>query len=101
MARVIWADPALWDLDAIADYIALDKPDAARRRVRDVMARVGRLQKFPRMGSVPPEIPDLPYRQLYIPPCRIFLPDREGQSLRCSRDAGGAAVEKRIIRRGK
>ena len=24
------------------------------------------------MGSVPPEIPDLPYRQLHIPPCRVF-----------------------------
>ena len=31
MARVIWAEPALQDLDVIADYIALDKPDAARR----------------------------------------------------------------------
>lgn len=24
------------------------------------------------MGSVPPEIPDLPYRQLQTPPCRVF-----------------------------
>lgn len=26
MAEVIWAEPALNDLDAIADYIALDNP---------------------------------------------------------------------------
>jgi toxin ParE1/3/4 len=28
MAQVIWAEPALNDLDAIADYIALDNPAA-------------------------------------------------------------------------
>jgi toxin ParE1/3/4 len=72
MARVIWAEPALLDLDAIADYIAFDKPEAARKLAREVFSRVGRLRKFPRMGSIPPEIPDLPYRQLHIPPCRVF-----------------------------
>ena len=30
MAEVIWTEPALHDLDAIADYIALDDPQAAR-----------------------------------------------------------------------
>lgn len=34
MAEVVWAEPALSDLDAIADHIALDNPDAARRLVR-------------------------------------------------------------------
>jgi hypothetical protein len=29
MVEVIWVEPALNDLDAIADYIALDNPDAA------------------------------------------------------------------------
>lgn len=71
MAAVIWAEP-VQDLDAIADYIALDKPDAARRLVQEVFAKVDRLQKFPKIGSVPPEISDLPYRQLVIPPCRVF-----------------------------
>jgi plasmid stabilization system protein ParE len=72
MARVIWAEPALLDLDAIADYIALDKPGAAQKLVREVFSRVGRLRRFPKMGTIPPEIPDLPYRQLHIPPCRVF-----------------------------
>ena len=34
MAQVIWAEPALNDLDAIADYIALDNPEAARHLVQ-------------------------------------------------------------------
>ena len=72
MARVTWTDPALQDLDTIADSIALDKPLAARKLVRTIFAKVSKLALFPRMGSVPPEIPDLPYRQLVVPPCRVL-----------------------------
>ena len=72
MAKVIWADPAIQDLDAIADYIALDKPEAARQLVRKVLDTVRRLRRFPRMGGTPPELSGLPYRQLVVPPCRIF-----------------------------
>ena len=36
MVEVVWTEPALQDLDAIADYIALDKPDAACRFVQIV-----------------------------------------------------------------
>jgi len=72
MARVIWTHPALQDLDTIADYIALDKPIAARKLVRTVFTKVSKLARFPQMGSVPPEISDLPYRQLVVPPCRVL-----------------------------
>jgi toxin ParE1/3/4 len=72
MARIIWADPAIQDLDAIADYIALDKPEAAKQLVQQVLTAVGRLRRFPRMGSLPTELRGLPYRQLIVPPCRIF-----------------------------
>jgi len=40
MAEVIWAEPALNDLDAIADYIALDNPEAARRLVQKIFEHV-------------------------------------------------------------
>ena len=72
MAKIIWTDPAILDLQAIAEYIALDKPSAAERFVKKVMARVGQLDRFPRLGRIPPEIPDQPYRELIIPPCRVF-----------------------------
>jgi toxin ParE1/3/4 len=72
MARLIWTEPALQDLEAIADYIALDKPSAAARFIRRVFAKVERLREFPRSGSVPIEVADLPYRQLVVPPCRVF-----------------------------
>jgi len=72
MARLIWSEPALADLETIADYIALDKPDAAARIVQQVFARVERLIQFPKSGGRVPELPDLPYRQLVVPPYRIF-----------------------------
>jgi toxin ParE1/3/4 len=72
MARLIWTEPALADLEAIADYMALDKPDAAARHVRQVFKAVERLARFPKSGLRVPELPHLPYRQVIVPPCRIF-----------------------------
>jgi len=59
-------------LDAIADYIAVENAAAVRDLVQRVLAAVERLQHFPRMGSTPEELRGLPYRQLIVPPCRIF-----------------------------
>jgi toxin ParE1/3/4 len=72
MAEVVWAEPALADLDAIADYIALDNPQAASALVRRVFDHVAQLRMHPESGSRPPELPRARYRQLIEPPCRIF-----------------------------
>jgi hypothetical protein len=56
MAKVIWTEPALSDLDAIADYIALDKPSAAQELVRRVFAHVEQLAAHPLSGTKPPEL---------------------------------------------
>lgn len=72
MAQIIWTEPALSDLDAIADYIALDDPLAARNLVRKVFAHVEQLEKYPESGSRPPEMRRSRYRQIVEPPCRVF-----------------------------
>ena len=72
MAEVIWTEPALSDLDAIADYIALDKPEAARQLVQRVFQHVEQLVDHPKSGSKPPELKGWRYRQIIEPPCRIF-----------------------------
>ena len=72
MARVIWAEPALQDLDQIADYIALDKPDAARNLVMTVFEKIELLEQFPDMCPVPHDLPDSRYRHLIVGPLRIF-----------------------------
>ena len=72
MAQVEWSEPALSDLDAIADYIALDNAEAAKALVRRIFGHVDHLADHPRMGSKPPEPEAWRYRQIIEPPCRIF-----------------------------
>lgn len=72
MAEVIWTEPALSDLDAIADYIALENPDAARALVQRVFQHGDQLIGHPRSGSKPPELRGWRYRQIVEPPCRVF-----------------------------
>jgi len=72
MAKVIWTEPALQDLDAIADYIALDDPQAARGLVQRVFQHVGQLVEHPESGSRPLEMPQSRYRQVIEVPCRVF-----------------------------
>jgi toxin ParE1/3/4 len=72
MAELIWTEPALHDLDAIADYIALDKPDAAGQFVQRVFKHMEQLRTHPDSGSRPKELPGSRYRQIVEPPCRIF-----------------------------
>src|SRR5215208_8546693 len=80
MAEVIRAEPALNDLDAIADYIALDNPEAARRLVQQIFEHVGHLESHPRPGSMP-QLKGWRYRQTVEPPCRIFYRENSGRVL--------------------
>ena len=72
MAEVIWTEPALSDLDAIADYIALDNPGAAKRLVQKVFRHVDQLADHPKSGSKPGELKGWRCRQIVEPPCRVF-----------------------------
>jgi toxin ParE1/3/4 len=72
MAQIVWTEPALADLDTIADYIALDNPEAARRLVQNVLKHVEQLARHPKSGSVPAELRGSRYRQIVEPPCRVF-----------------------------
>jgi len=81
MAEVIWTEPALQELDAIAEYIALDNPAAASHLVQGVFDRTERLEDFPQSGRIPPEHPNSVYRELVVPPCRIFYREDEQRVL--------------------
>lgn len=72
MARLSWTKPALQDLDGVPEYIALDNPMAASRLVVKTFDRVERLRKFPNSGRRPPELHGTPYREVVVPPCRVF-----------------------------
>ena len=72
MAELIWTEPALNDLDVIADYIALHNLDAARGLVQRVLQHFEQLVEHPESGSRPMELRGGRYRQIIEPPCRVF-----------------------------
>ena len=72
MAQVVWTEPALFDLDEIAEYIALDDPLAASNYVQKVFDRIERLARYPNSGKRPAELLRTTYREIIVPPCRIF-----------------------------
>lgn len=72
MAEVIWTQPALQELDALAEYIALDNQLAASNLVEKVFGKTERLADYPKSGRIPPELPNSVYREVVVTPCRIF-----------------------------
>ncbi len=85
MAELIWTEPALLDLDAVADYIELDNPPAARRYVHHVFTKTAHLKKFPELGTAIPELDGLPmYRQLVLPPAASSTKSRTTVSSSCT-----------------
>ena len=72
MAQIIWTEPAINDLDEIAEYIAISNLSAARRLVQTVFEKVDRLEQHPKSGRKPTELKPLDYREVVVKPCRIF-----------------------------
>ncbi len=72
MVEIVWTEPALSDLDAIADFVALENPVAASKLVRKVFKHVEQLTDHPKSGSKPVELEGWNYRQIVEPPCRVF-----------------------------
>jgi plasmid stabilization system protein ParE len=62
--RVIWAPRAILRVTEIAEYIAQDRPAAARRWVRDLFAKAAGLRRHARLGPKVPELDRNDVRQL-------------------------------------
>ena len=80
MAEVIWSEPALADLDAIADYIALDNPEAASNLVQHIFKHSDQLQDHPDSGPRLKEFKGSRYRQIIEPPCRVNYRNNKTES---------------------
>ena len=72
MAEVIWAEPALYSLQEVTDYISLDNPDAARVLVGKVFQTIDLLERNPELGNVPSELKNTRYRRLVISPLYLY-----------------------------
>ena len=77
MAQIIWTEPALQDLDQIADYISLDNPEAARKLVKKTFEQVELLHQYPKLGKSVQEVEDSIYREILVSPCRIFYREED------------------------
>ena len=53
-------------------HIKKDNPSAARAFRRKAERILSRLERFPRSGRKLPEFPELPHREVVIPPYRFF-----------------------------
>ena len=72
MAKLIWTEPALRQLEEIVDYIALDKPQAAQRVAVTIFSTTDNIERFKFLGRSIPEFPVENHRQLWIKPCWIY-----------------------------
>ena len=63
-------------LAAIA-YIYRDRPSAALAFRKKAEKTLSRLLKFPQSGRIMPEFPDLPFRDVIVPPYRFFYSIKE------------------------
>lgn len=102
MAEVIGTEPALADLDAIADYIALDNPKPARDLVARVFSHVDQLASHPLSGPKLPEIKGWRYRQITEPPYRVIYRHEKNLVHIVHGVRGEHLLDKRLVgRRGK
>jgi len=102
MAEVVWTEPALSDLEAIADYIALDNPAAARALVQRVIAHVEQLADHPLSGSKLSEFKGWRYRQIIESPCRAIYRHEKGRVHILHVVRGGRLLDQALVTlRGK
>ncbi len=79
MARLVWTDTGLSDLQRHTEYIRKDSPKNAAKVNRRIRETVKLLKRFPELGSVVPEF-DIPtVRELLVYSYRIIYEVREGE----------------------
>lgn len=71
MAQVRWTSQAIEDIESIAQFISQDSVHYASLFVSDILAAVERLESFPKIGRVVPEINDSAIREIILGDYRI------------------------------
>ncbi|MDA8125776.1 MAG: type II toxin-antitoxin system RelE/ParE family toxin [Deltaproteobacteria bacterium] len=70
--KIIWSPLAIDRVSEIAEYIAQDKPSAAKKWIEALFSKVGQLQSAPEMGRAVPEIRSGQFRELICGNYRII-----------------------------
>ena len=77
--KVVWTDPAIDDLQAIRDYIARDSELYADDFAAGILAAVERLESFPELGRVIPEVGVSKIREILFGNYRIIYRVRKNR----------------------
>jgi plasmid stabilization system protein ParE len=72
MATIIWSPVALEDVDSIAEFIARDSADNAALFINRLISMTDKLEQFPDIGRVIPEIGDDSCREIFYGAYRIM-----------------------------
>ncbi|MEO6811400.1 MAG: type II toxin-antitoxin system RelE/ParE family toxin [Isosphaeraceae bacterium] len=77
--KIVWAEPAIADLEAIVGQLARSSPEAARTTGEAITSHVEVLRSFPRIGPCYPRDPKRLIRELVCGVYRIFYTVDEEQ----------------------
>ena len=69
---VKWSIPARRDLRLIHDYIAKDSKCYAKKAIQTIVEKTEKLDDFPEIGRVVPEIDDPNIRELFVYSYRLI-----------------------------
>ena len=69
---VIWSIPAKQDLKKIYDYIARDSKYYAEKVSEDILERSEKLNEFPEIGRIVPEIGEVNIREVIVYSYRLI-----------------------------
>ena len=69
---VIWTQAAKADLRSIHDFIKRDSPFYAKRVTQEIIQRTEKIERFPNLGKVVPEIGDDAIREIPVYSYRII-----------------------------
>ena len=69
---VIWSIPAKHDLKKIYDYIARDSKYYAEKVSQDILERSVKLNEFPEIGRIVPEIGEVNIREVIVYSYRLI-----------------------------
>ncbi len=77
--KVIWSPLAIERATEQAEYIARDKPEAARRWLEGIFDSTANLAEFPQSGRKTPELGDPAFRELLYGSYRVLYRIESGQ----------------------
>lgn len=72
MAKIIWTNRSLTDLEDIADYIAKDSVKFAKLTIDHIIQEAVKLENNPLIGRIVPEINNKKFRELILGNYRII-----------------------------